>query len=133
VDAEIKPGCVKSIPLRFVQHDDYRSSLKDPFFEAGEEFIPYNIGRASDSESEAMYIYCDFPVNKVYLEYVKYPARVSYGNYKYIDGNTYPEQSLQTSPQTHAEIVDIACTLAGLSAQNPEYIQLKATKLSIHE
>lgn len=116
-----------------MQHDDYRLALKDPFNEAGEEFIPYNIGKASTSESEALFLYSDFPIERVYTEYVKYPARVSSGNYQYIDGNVYPEQSLQTPNQTHSEIVDIACMLAGLYAQSPEYIQLKSTKLSIQE
>lgn len=119
--------------MKFTQHDDYRLALKDPFNGAGEESIPYNIGVASASESEALFLYSNFPVEKVYVEYVKYPARVSSGSYQYIDGNTYPEQSLQTPPQTHQEIVDIACMLAGLYSQSPDYIQLKSTKLSIQE
>lgn len=132
-DITISPNCTKSVPLKFTQHDDYRTSLKDPFNEAGEEFIPYNIGRSSDSNNESVYLYSDFPIQKVYLEYVRYPLKVSSGTYKYIDGVIYPEQSLQTATQTHSEIVDIACLLAGISAQSPEYIQLKSQKLLIHE
>lgn len=133
VEAEVTPGCTKKIPLKFTQHDDYRYALEDPFNSAGEEFIPYNIGRASNSSAEALYIYSNYPVSKVYIEYVKYPQRVSFGTYTYLDGVVYPEQTLETSPATHPEIVDIACTLAGLNTQNPEYIQLRQTKSLIHE
>jgi len=132
-DVTFSEGCVKSVPLKYMQHDDYRLSLQDPFNEAGEEFIPFNIGRASNSNDEAIYIYSNYTINTVYVEYIRYPARVSSGNYQYIDGNIYPEQTLQTPNQTHSEIVDIACLLAGLSAQSPEYIQLKSQKLLIHE
>jgi hypothetical protein len=132
-DVTINTDCTKSVPLKFMQHDDYRLALKDPFNKAGEEFIPYNIGKSASSNSEAIFVYSDYPIETIYTEYVRYPSRVSSGSYQYIDGNTYPEQSLQTPNQTHSEIVDIACMLAGLSAQNPEYIQLKSQKLLIHE
>lgn len=133
VEAEITPGCIKNIPLKFTQHDDYRYALEDPFNSAGEEFIPYNIGRSSASNNEALYIYSNYPISKVYVEYIKYPQRVSMGTYPYIDGVTYAEQTLETSPQTHPEIVDIACFLAGSNTQNPEYIQVRQSKLLIHE
>lgn len=133
VDAEITPGCTKKVPLKFTQHDDYRYALEDPFNSAGEEFIPYNIGRASNSSNEALYIYSPYTISKVYIEYIKVPQRVSYGTYQYLDGVTYPEQTLETSPSTHQEIVDIACLLAGSNTQNPEYIQLRQSKILIHE
>lgn len=133
VEATVSEGCTKKIPLKFMQHDDYVLALKDPFNMAGEEFIPYNIGRASSGTSEALYIYSPFPVTSVFIEYIKYPKRVSYGIYTYIDGVTYPEQTLETPPATHSEIVDIACVLAGLNTQNPEYIQLRQTKVLIQE
>jgi hypothetical protein len=133
VEAEVTPGCTKKVPLKFVQHDDYRYALEDPFNSAGEEFIPYNIGRASNSTNEALYIYSPYPISNVFVEYIKYPSRVSFGTYQYIDGIIYPEQTLETSPATHPEIVDIACVLAGSNTQNPEYIQLRQTKTLIHE
>lgn len=116
-----------------MQHDDYRLALKDPFNGPSEEYIPYNVARSSTGNTESLYIYSPYEISKVYTEYIRMPQRVSYGSYQYVDGNIYPEQTLQTAEQTHSEIVDIACMLAGLNAQNPEYIQLKANKLSIHE
>lgn len=133
VEAEPIPGCPKKIPLKFTQHDDYRYALEDPFNSAGEEFIPYNMGRASSGNNEALYIYSNFPITTVFIEYIKMPRKVSYGTYQYLDGVTYPEQTLETSPATHPEIVDIACNLAGLNTQNPEYIQLRQVKSLIHE
>lgn len=132
-NVDFSENCQKAVPLKFMQHDDYRDAIKDPFNEAGEEFLPYNVGRASDGTEESIYIYSRFPVQTVFVEYLRYPPRVSSGNYQYIDGNIYPEQTLVTPPQSHSEIVDIACMLAGLAAQSPEYIQLKATKLSLQE
>lgn len=133
VEVQVNENCTKNIPLRFTQHDDYLQALKDPFYSSHEEFIPYNIGRSSSSVGESLYIYSSFTVNTVFVEYIKYPSRVSLGTYPYIDGVTYPEQTLETAMHTHPEIVDLACTLAALSAQNPEYIQLKQTKLLINE
>lgn len=133
VEAEVKENCIKKVPLRFTQHDDYLSALKDPFYSSHEEFIPYNIGRSSSLVGESLYIYSTLPISSVFLEYIKTPSKVSLGTYTYIDGVIYPSQSLETSEQTHPEVVDIACSMAALSSQNTEYIQLKQAKLLIHE
>lgn len=133
VEIQVNENCTKNVPLRFVQHDDYLQAVKDPFYSSHEEFIPYNIGRSSVLGGESIYIYSSFTVNSVFVEYIKYPAKISLGTYTYIDGVTYPEQTLESSVQTHQEIVDLACSLAGLSTQNPEYIQLRQTKLLINE
>jgi hypothetical protein len=131
-----KSGCTFSkVPLRPIQHDDYLDALRDPFNNSSTEFLLYNTGRSSDSTSSSIYMYPDpsYTVDKVYLEYVKYPAKVSYGGYQYVDGITYPAQTFDLPEHTHREIVDIAVQLAAISVENPEYIQLKNLKRTLSE
>lgn len=127
-------NCDSEVYLKFAQSDDLGSVLQDPFNRASLEFIPYNIGKSTAGDSSSMYIYpFTYTVKNVKVEYIKYPSRVSLGTYTYIDGVAYPPQTLQTPEHTHEEIVDIACQIAALAIENPEYIQLKNTKTLIHE
>lgn len=127
-------NCAKKIKMKFAQHDDYRVLLEDSFNKPSEEFILYNYGRSSLGSGSSIFIYPGtLSVTKVYPEYIKYPTRVSFGSYTYIDGVVYPEQTLEFPPHTHSEIVDIACQLASLNIENPEYIQLKNLKVNINE
>lgn len=125
--------CTLKIPLKFVQHDDITEALRDPFNKDSKEFIPYNIGKNSNNTGSSIYIYTTQNITSVAVEYVKYPKRVSFGNYAYIDGITYPPSTLETSEQTHREIVDIACQLAAQNSLNPEYITVREKKTVIHE
>lgn len=130
VDVTLSDNCTKNVPLKFIQHDDIRTVLRDPFNKAGLEGIPYNFGRNLSDNSSSIFIYpAQYNLSKVYLEYLKRPSKVSYGNYTYIDGNTYPEATLEFPEHTHSEIVDIACQIAALNIESPEYIQLKSQKV----
>lgn len=134
--AEIKlsEDCFKKVPLRFIQHDDYLTAIRDPFNNASLEFIPFNYGRSSNGGSTSLYIYPgEYNITLVFPEYIKYPAQVSLGNYPYIDGNIYPVTDLELPDHTHQEVVDIACQIASLNIENPEYLQLKQGKVFIHE
>lgn len=133
-DVILSGDCFKTIGLKFIQHDDIRSVLRDPFNKASTEFIPYNLGKSLTDSLPAMFIYpSQMEVDKVYIEYIKRPSKVSYGNYVYIDGVTYPEATLEFPEHTHSEIVDIACQIAALNIESPEYIQLKSQKVFEHE
>lgn len=130
-------NCYKDVTLKFTQHDDYRIGMRDPFNKPSLESIPYNFGRSSTGDAVSIYVYSgDLPssyINSVYIEYIKKPRKVSLGNYTYIDGTIYPPTTFELPEQTHSEIVDIACQIASLSIENPEYIQLKTQKAFIHE
>ncbi len=133
-DVEISSDCIKKVPLKFTQHDDYRESLLDPFNSPSLEFIPYNQGYSGDGIVSSLYLYPgDLNVTSVYVEYIRKPTRVFYGGYTYIDGNTYSPTSFETPEHTHEEIIDLAAQLAALNIENPEYIQLKNLKVSISE
>lgn len=130
--------CFKTVNLRFVQHDDYRESLKDPFNEPSIEWIPYNFGRAtSDGKAPSMYIYGgklpSTAISNVYIEYIKQPRKISFGGYTYIDGIVYPPTNLEFPEHTHQEIVDIALQIAAMNIESPEYIQLKSQKAFLNE
>jgi hypothetical protein len=137
-DLNVDADCIiRGVPLKFIQHDDIRRTLKDPFNEPSLEFIPYNIGRSSSGSGSSIYVYGGkLPasyINSVYIEYVKYPSRISFGGYQYINGVTYSTATSELPEQTHSELVDIACELAALNIENPEYIQLKQLKVATHE
>lgn len=128
-----KEDCEIRIPLKFVQHDDINDALRDPFNKDSKEFIPYNVGRNSANTGTSLYIYSTQNIIGVSLEYVKYPKRVSFGNYTYLDGVLYPPSSFETSEQTHREIIDIACQLAAQSAFNPQYVSVTDKKTVMNE
>lgn len=132
--AQLDENCTKEIPLRFIQHDDYRVAMRDPFNSSSTEFVLFNMGISSTSSSPSIYMYPgDFDILTVYIEYLKKPARVNLGNYTYIDGTTLSTQDFELPEHTHSEIVDIACQIASLSIESPEYIQLKNQKVLINE
>lgn len=138
VDIVLDETCtLKNTPLKFMQHDDIMESLRDPFNKPSYEFVPYNYGKSSSGTSTSIYVYGgDLPasaINSIYIEYVKKPSRISMGNYQYIDGVTYTANTSELPEQAHPELVDIACELAAMNIENPEYIQLKSQKVLTHE
>lgn len=136
VELQVDDDCVKDVPLKFTQHDDYLIALRDPFNSPSTEFVPFNYGMSSSNEhtSTSIYMYPGiYTINKVYLEYIKKPRRVFYGNYTYADGVNYPPTTFELPESVHSEIVDIACELASLNVENPEYIRLKQTKGAVNE
>lgn len=133
-DVLTSPNCESQIILKFVQHDDYRELLKDPFNKPGQEYLPYNFGLSSDRLNPSIFIYPgNYTIKKVYIEYLKVPKRMSLGNYTYQDGTTYPPTTSDLPTNVHLELVDLAVQIASLAAQSPEYIQLKNQKIIIHE
>lgn len=132
-DVTADTNCTKRISLRFVQHDDYRDALRDPFNSPSLEFLPYNFGRSSAQDGSSIYIYSTLPVENVYLEYVKYPRQFSLGTYPYIDGSTIPTQTFELPAHTHPEIIAIAVRLAAMAVEDPNNLQLKMLGTTLSE
>lgn len=129
----IFPTCELVIPMKFIQHDDYLQANRDPFNNSGKEFILFNLGMNSIGNT-SMFIYPNnLNIKNINIEYIRYPDRVSLGNYVYIDGVTYPAKTLSVSEQSHSEIVDIAVMLATTASQIPEFLQLNNYKLQNNE
>jgi hypothetical protein len=146
-----KNGCEKTASVQVVQTDDLNYSLIDPFnkpnFNAKEVLAVY--GRSSDPVattknlygSGSLFLYTDgtFTIEKVYIEYIKYPNRVWFGTYDLTSdlrpktgSNTYVYQSGVSTPvhsdlnaHTHSEIIDLAVLLASQLIEDPNLIQLK--------
>jgi hypothetical protein len=130
----ILTGCTKKVPLKFVQSDDLSECLKDPFNASSLDYIVYNVGRSSTSTGTSIYLYPGgYTLGGFYPEYIKYPTRISYGGYTYIDGTLLTSANCELPEQTHSEIVDLAVLLAAVNVENPEYVSLKNLKIGIQE
>lgn len=121
VEVVISSDCTKFVPLKFTQSDDIKIAFRDPFNSPSTEFIPYNIGRASSgSASSSLYIYPgEFTLGKARIEYFKYPNRISFGDYPYIDGVTYPKSTSELPLEMHHKVVDKAVELASVYIMDP--------------
>jgi hypothetical protein len=132
--AKISVPCIKVLPLKFTQHDDLTEVLRDPFNSPSLEFLPYNVGRATNSNEQSLYIYPGTTtIDEVYPEYVRRPKDPSLGTYVYLDGITYPAQDLEVPEHLQAEVIDLAVHLASLATQSPEYVQLRTQKIILNE
>lgn len=126
--------CAYKVPLKFQQHDDLTEILRDPFNSPSLEALPYNVGMSTLNQAQSIYIYPgNATITNVEISYVRRPKRVSFGTYQYIDGIVYPQQSLEVPFHLRQEVVDLACQLAGLATDNPEYVQLRTLKTSLNE
>lgn len=121
VEVLVAPDCKKYVTLKFVQSDDIKIALRDPFNSPSTEFIPYNIGRASDgSASSSLYIYPGtYTASKAKVEYLKYPTRISFGDYAYIDNIVYPKATSELPQEMHHKIVDKAIELGSIYIMDP--------------
>ncbi len=121
VEVIVSKDCTKYVPLRFVQSDDIKIALRDPYNSPSTEFIPYNIGRATSGNATAsLYIYAgDLTLGKAKIEYLKYPTKINFGGYIYIDGVTYPQSTSELPEEMHHKIVDKAVELASVYIMDP--------------
>ena len=127
------------ISLKEVQNDDYNDVSIDPFWKPSFEWreCPVNFGRTdtllSDKGSIYLYTNGDFNIDEVYIEYLKYPNKVSIGGYNYIDGNPSVLTECDLPEETHREIVDIAVTECSRIITNPNFLQITQSKQLVNE
>lgn len=122
------PDC-NEVFFKSVRTDQLDQKLKDPFSSAT---VFYTMGRNTSGES-AIYLFTSKTILEVRVSYIKYPSKVSTGNYVHLDGIAYPQNSFELPLHTHPEIVDIAAELAALSIQDPAYLSTKNQKVLVHE
>lgn len=127
-------GCLRG-NMKLIQHDDLNDVLQDPFNNASAASIPFNFGRTSDGTGQgSIYMYPQgFTIDKVRIEYLKQPARMHFGGYTYIDGNTYPQQDCEMPEQVRREIVDEAVSIALGYVEDPSKYQIARAKSSMNE
>jgi len=139
VDVILPNECIKVATLKLIQHDDLNHALKDPFNNSDTSEVLFNFGRASDIQTSdfsrsSIYMYPGtYNLGAVRIEYLKKPAKISYGGYVYIDGVTYTAQTSELPDHVHSELVDVAVQLAAGIIESPEYMQMKALKVFSNE
>ena len=155
IKADITKGlCTKRVGATPVQTDDLNDALADPFnrpdFNAGEVIATY--GKSSTDTSTVLnpegtgsvYLYSDgtFSIDTVFIEYIKYPNRMWFGNYDVTSdlrpkfaGNAYVYQSGVDTPvncelnsHVHPEIVDQAVLIASQLIEDPQLMGAKFQK-----
>ena len=132
-------SCVTEASMKLISHDDINSALKDPFNNTDSTEVLFNFGRSSSASTanhsrSSIYLYPGiYSLGGIKIEYIKYPQKINYGGYAYIDGVTYPIQQCELPIHVHSEIVDLAVQIASGIIESPEYMQLKAQKVFMHE
>ena len=136
-----KTGCgSKILGLKEVQNDDLNDILDDPFWKPSFEWkvVPVNFGRtdtlAEDKGSLYLYTNEDFTIDEVYLEYIKVPNKISIGGYPDINtGVVKPVVECDLPQEIHNEIVDIAVLECARIISDPNFLQIKQSKLLANE
>lgn len=124
-------SCTKTLPLKFIAHDDLYPTLQDPFNKSGVDHVLMNF--SSDLLGGIrMNLYTDgsFTIDEVNITYIRRPKKISLGTYVYLDGTTIPYQESELPPHVHPEIVDYAVLSAAANVEDPQLLQLKTMKLS---
>lgn len=120
-----------------MQHQEYLNALRDPYNNPSEEFIPFNFGFSTKSNAlstdTSIFMYTNYPINKIRVEYLRKPTPVSTGTYQYIDGIARVPNSLEVPIQAHSEVVDIAVQLAAVASTNIDFLKLSTQKTLINE
>jgi hypothetical protein len=139
VDGE-QNGCEKNMKnIKYATHDDLNEylirSFNKPSFKWGRVILTE--GQSDTPGIKSLYIYTDdFKINNVYIDYVKMPRRVWFGNYDSLDGQHVigdKEISLELDESIHSEIIDIAVSECSRIIENPDFINLKSAKLQTNE
>jgi hypothetical protein len=149
-----KGNCSKEVPVSQVQTDDLNDALTDPFnrpnFITGDVLCVFGkstTNTATDLNPQgtgSLFLYTDgtFTVDTVYIEYIKYPNRMWFGNYDITSdlrpktiSNSYvyqagvdPPVNCELNSHVHNEIVDLAVHIASQLIEDPNLIGQKFQK-----
>lgn len=101
-----KKGCEIDITPSFSEHDDLYGSLINPKYKPSFEWMYLPIVFSEN------YIYAytnnEFQIGKMFLDYLRYPREMHYGNYSDENGILIPEASCELPDFLHYEILDLA-------------------------
>lgn len=125
-----KNNCILDITPKITQHDDIYTSLFDDNYSPSFEwkYLPIVFSEH--------YIYAytnnEFQVGNLYIDYLRYPKEIRYGNYNDELGNLIPEQSCELPDYLHHEILDLTETLIKKDLESPT-VDLSYKTLQINE
>jgi hypothetical protein len=137
VDIE-KAACTKDkVRVKLFQTDDLNTLYSSPDFTwsiVNAQFGKVASGTTINTEKSAIYLYTEegSTINKIYIDYIKYPNRVFFGGYDHIDG-----QSISTDPKIncdidagfHDEIVRQAVLFAAEDLGDVKEVQIKSKQI----
>ena len=125
-----KGDCTVDVVPKLTQHDDIYTSLNDDNYSPSFEwkYLPIVF-----SEN---YIYAytnnEFNVGEIFIDYLRYPKEVHYGNYNDENGNLIPETNCELPDYLHHEILDLTEVLIKKDLENPT-VDLSYKQLQINE
>ncbi len=123
--ADVKDGvCTTTAEVKLTQNDDLSEVLKDPFNKPDDFNIPGNFGQASIGANKegSLYLYPGTnTVEKVYLEYIRKPRKISLGTYTYIDNTVLIPQTSELPEHIHPELVTQAVELVAIILNDPAH------------
>lgn len=125
-----KKTCEVNIVPKITQHDDLYISLADnnysPSFEW--KYLPIVFSEH--------YIYAytnnEFTIHKMYVDYLRYPKDIRYGNYSDENGNLIPESNCELPDYMQHELLDLTEALIKKDIENPT-VDLSYKTLQINE
>jgi hypothetical protein len=112
-----KGACSLNVPLIITEHDDIYTSLLDDNYSPSFEwmYVPANFSE------QYIYVYTnnEFSLGNLYLDYLRYPKKIYYGNYNDIDGNLLAQSDCELPEYLHYELLDVVELLIKMDSQNP--------------
>lgn len=142
-----KDDCVAhNLNVSIIQHDDLQNVLGSPFTEPSFRWreVPAAFGRNEDGTFSSIFFYTneEFTIDEVFIEYLKEPKKLWFGNYDYYDsifdntGNLIYQASVDSPVSCELnnkqcrEIVDVGVEEVYRYLQNPAFLQLNQSKIS---
>lgn len=122
--------CTIDVVPKFTQHDDIYTSLVDDNYMPSFEWMYLPIVFSEH------YIYAytnnEFNVGEMYVDYLRYPVEIRYGNYNDELGNPIPETNCELPDYLHHEILDLTEVLIKKDLESPT-VDLSYKQLQINE
>jgi len=135
-----KSNCTKNrVRVKLTQTDDLNLLYSSPSFDwniVNGQFGKVESGTTLNAEKSALYLYTEdgSTIDKVYIDYIKYPNRVFFGGYDHIDGqsnSTDPKINCDIDAGFHDEIVRQAVLFAIEDLGDVQGVQIKQKQINL--
>lgn len=125
-----KGKCIIDIVPKVTQHDDLYSSLFDANFSPSFEWMYVPLVFSENY----LYVYTnnDFEVGDIYIDYLRYPKEIRYGNYDDENGNPIAQQDCELPDYIHHEVLDLTELLIKKDIESPT-VELANKIIQINE
>ncbi len=125
-----KGRCTIDIVPHITQHDDLYLSLADNKYKPSFEWMYLPIVFSEN------YIYAytnnEFQLGELFVDYIRYPLDMHYGDYNDENGNLIPQQNCELPDFIHSEILDLAEAYIKKDIESPS-VELTYQNLKMNE